>query len=190
MHVSRLIAVLAGASLMAGCAVNHQALGQYGQYELDGNLLKSFSVEFEGKQGERLAACTASNTSNDSVSLSDSSVSFIGPYSGNLYHGSTNREAGGGSVMQYVSSDGREVVAKGTVRYSAALIERAVRFTLTAKQEEGSVKYRFGSIQQAQLATGYATNSGFSAVPATPGAGVDQAMSAMKALATEIHSCL
>lgn len=177
--------------LLTGCAANKQTLSQYGDVQLDGNVLRSLTITHtEPANLGKLPFCVASNVTNESVMVSDSAGSFVGAYTGNYYQVHNSQDIGGGNVMQFVSKDGSEVVAKGTTRYWAAMIERAVRFTVAVKDDGASRTYRFTGVEIAQINSGSWPNSGFMKAAMNPGTGGGHALKNMKLIASEIDTCL
>lgn len=186
-----IVAGCLGALLVTGCAVQHDTLAKYGDYELSGDILVGYSVESVYVSGGRsVPACVASAVQNESITLSDSAGSFVGAYTGTYYQANKSREAGGGTVIQHASADGSEVVARGVTRYKAGLIERAVRFTLMTEVVGARVTYAFSNLEQAQTNTGYAANAGFHSIHARPGGGAGQVLESLKDVAAEIDQCM
>lgn len=184
------ITIIAAVTL-AGCAVNKQTLNQYGDTQLDGNVLKSLTITHDEPANlGKLPFCVASTVTNESVMVSDSAGSFVGAYTGKYYQAHNSKETGGGSVMQFVSQDGSEVVARGTTRYWAAMIERAVRFTVSIKDDGVSRTYRFTGVEVAQINSGSWPNSGFSRAAMNPGTGGGHALKNMRQIADDIDTCL
>src|SRR5690606_20004483 len=177
--------------ILTGCAANPQNLKQYGDVKLNGNVLHSLTVtHIEPANLGKLPVCVASTVTNESVMVSDSAGSFVGAYTGNYYQTNHSQEVGGGNVMQFVSPDGSEVVARGTTRYWAAMIERAVRFTISIKDDGISRTYRFTGVEVAQINSGTWPNSGYMKAAMNPGTGGGHALKNMKQIADDIDSCL
>lgn len=177
---------------VGGCSTAPKDLSMYGQAELDGSYLKSLTITKSGdfKTG-KMPSCVASTVRNDSVSLNDASGSFVGTYTGRYYSAETNRETGGGSVIQYVSPDETTVVAKGATGYVSAMIARSVRYTMMMQElKDGGREYKFSGIQQAQLSTGYMANSGYSPVHTMIGGGSEEVAESLKAVADELEICI
>src|SRR5690606_1196815 len=86
--------------------------------------------------------------------------------------------------------DKNDVVAKGTTRYWAAMLERAVRYKLTVRDDGVSRTYRFSNVEVAQINSGYWPNSGFQRAPMNPGAGGGHVLKNLKQVAEEVDSCL
>lgn len=138
-----------------------------------------------------LAACVAATVSNQGETLSDSSGSFFGAYTGNYYSIGRSTQAGGGSVIEHAATDGNSVVASGSTRYSAsALVSRSVRFKLSVKQDEAGRTYRYGSLGQAQLNTGAAANNGYNPIGSWAGANPNLALESLSKLTDNIERCL
>lgn len=150
------------------------------------------AVQFRkpGQPGD-LAACVAATVSNQGETLSDSSGSFFGAYTGNYYNIERSTQAGGGSVIEYAAPDGNSVVASGSTRYSAsALVSRSVRFKLSVKQDEAGRTYRYGGLGQAQLNTGAAANNGYNPIGSWAGANPNLALESLSRLTDNIERCL
>jgi len=186
-----LILLATAALALHGCAVRPETLAAYGDVKLDGNVLTSFTVAHsEPAQLGKLPFCIASNVSNESVVVTDAANSYVGPYTGNYYQITSKTEIGGGNVLEYVSPDKNDVVAKGTTRYWAAMLERAVRYKLTVRDDGVSRTYRFSNVEVAQINSGYWPNSGFQRAPMNPGAGGGHVLKNLKQVAEEVDSCL
>ena len=191
MKLSLCIAGILAAGLVSGCAVQHKALAQYGDYTLEGEILSGASFEHQGLANPgSLPGCVASTISNDSVSLTDATGSFVGGYTGNYYHSNNSREVGGGNVLQYVSDSGSEVVAKGSTQYTSGMVQRSVRFSVRIKDDGEKRSYVFSNLQQAQLSTGYANNTGYNPIHARPGGGAEHVMLSLKQVAASVDACM
>jgi hypothetical protein len=187
----RIAAVVAALAVIGGCASGAQSLYRYGQPGIDGNYLKSFEVIGSGPAAPgKVAMCAAGAVRNDPVSLSDSSRTFVGAYTGNYYQAGSNREVGGGSALQYVAPDESSIVAKGETGYTSAMVSRSVRYTVTIKSSGPERKYLFAGIQQAQLDTGSMVNAGYSPVHVMMGGGSEDVAQSLSAVADEIETCI
>ncbi len=187
----KLTTVVIATAMLAGCAVKPENLAQYGNVQLDGNVLRSLSIEHsEPASLGKLPFCVASTVMNESIMVSDSAGSFVGAYTGNFYQFNQSKEVGGGNVLQFVSQDGTEVVARGTTRYWAAMIERAVRFTVTIKDDGISRHYKFTGVEVAQINSGSWPNSGYMKAAMNPGTGGGHALKNIKQIAEDIDACL
>ncbi|MNR34942.1 hypothetical protein D3C85_1527530 [compost metagenome] len=103
------------------------------------------------------------------------------------------REAGGGGVIVQASKDGRSVVAERVTEYSTSSlipIQRAVRFTLSAKVGDAGRTFYFSKLEQAQLDTGVASNTGYRKIGVWSGANPDLALSSIRDVAGSINGCL
>lgn len=178
-------------ALLSGCAVQHETLRQYGDYELEGQLLKGFKVSAPGAAPmSALPGCVASIVSNDPVTLSDSAGSFVGAYTGNYYQAGSRREVGGGNVIQYISPGGEDIVAKGTTMYTSGLVQRSVRFTLRIRDLGPGRLYQFSGIEQAQTSTGIVPNTGYNRVHAAPGGGAGHVLGSLKTVTGDLEACI
>lgn len=187
----RIAAVVSTLVAIGGCATDAQNLSRYGQARLDGNYLKSFEVVKSGSVAPgKMSMCIASTIKNDPVSLSDSSRSFVGAYTGTYYQVGSNREVGGGSVIQYAAPDESSVVAKGETGYTSAMVSRSVRYTVTIQNLGADRKYLFSGIQQAQLSTGSMANTGYSPVHVMMGGGSESVAQSLVAVTDEIEACI
>lgn len=89
-------------------------------------------------------------------------------------------------MAQYVAPDGSEIVARGETKFSTALIERSLRFTLTINQGAKDRVYKFTGIEQAGTTNGY----GYHKIAAMAGTGIDDALGALNKVVDELESCL
>lgn len=194
----RIIGIGIAASI-SGCAYHRMPeLSQYtgATYEpwMSAEALSAITFDLpasKSKIKEALPVCVAQHVTNREVSLSDSSSSFWGPYSGRYYNLQRTYGVGGGNVIQQVGDDGRVVVAQGVTRYQAgALVERYVRFTLTARQLSTGTSFRFAALEQAQANTGAVANMGYTKIGSFAGSNPDQAAATLKVVADNIYHCL
>lgn len=187
-HAIVLLAVVSA----SGCSMTPKDLSRYGDVELDGNYLRSLSItKPNGASNEKLPMCMATNVKNESVTLSDSSGSFTGAYTGTYYRAGSSSQVGGGNVLQYISPDQKKVVAKGATSYSSAMIDRSVRFTLSVQPSSaGGTEYKFTGIQQAQMSTGSSANTGYFNVHTLTGGGSEEVAGSLQSVASAIDACL
>lgn len=186
------ITMLAG--LIAGCTTERmQLLNQYqAEYApwASGESITSVTFTRTGGSGS-LPQCIAEIVSNQGETISDSSGSFFGAYTGNYYSRNNSQQVTGGNVLEHTSTDGKTVVSSGSTRYQAsALVARSVRFKLTAKKTDNGVDYRFSSLQQAQLNSGAAANTGYNPIGSWSGANPDLAMKSLSDLTDQINECM
>ncbi|MNE97279.1 hypothetical protein D3C80_1955980 [compost metagenome] len=93
--------------------------------------------------------------------------------------------------MQHVSKDGRSAVAQGAVDYSAStLVSRSVRYVLAANLEPSGLRLDFSKLEQAQINTGVANNTGYMKIGAWAGANPDLALAALESQAEDIKNCV
>ena len=185
---------------LAGCATNQISSNLNGVEgltlkQVNGNsFLERYELSSQASASSDLAFCIASNLSNKDVQLSDTSKSFVGQASDNLYIAGDKNNAAGGEVIKYKSDDGSKVAAQGRADYSFtfgfAPISRTVQFDVVAKKEGGKLLLSFTEIMQAQKETGFSANNGFQPVGAWDGANPDMALSTLKDVATKIQRCM
>jgi len=189
---------------LAGCAMTGRApeLAAFdgARYEMDSHnqeFISGVTFQYPGhapRRADALPLCAAKTIDNRSVSLSDSSRSFVGPYSGYYYDVKASREAGGGAVLRYVSDDKKEVVADGSARYSFtfgfAPVERAVRFAAAIKLSPAATVVSFDKLEEAQLDTGILSNDGFRRIGAWSGTHSDLALAALQKVADAVVECV
>lgn len=183
--------------LLAGCSTPTvmPALAQYDiQMEpwQSGKSVEAVTFKHAGGvSGDRLPSCVARIVANDSITLSDTANSFYGAYTGNYYSNSRSSESSGGDVLTYVGEGGQSVVARGSVGYEASgLVRRAVRFSLAIDVKDGIRVMKFSRLEQAQINTGAAANTGFNKIGAWSGATPDLAIASLEKLAGQINDCL
>ncbi|MQT96938.1 hypothetical protein [Pseudomonas helleri] len=184
--IMRLTALGLLALILSGCATSPADLEKYGKVSLDVQNLSSLTVTKSGEpRPGGLPKCVAIVIRNDSVTMRQSG-GYIGAYTGNYYQASSSHEVNGGSVAQYVAPDGSEIVARGETKFSTALIERSLRFTLTINQGAKDRVYKFTGIEQAGTTNGY----GYHKIAAMAGTGIDEALGALNKVVDELESCL
>lgn len=183
--------ILLGVASAVGCSMTPKDLSQYGHVEIDGDYLRSLSITKPGyPPSDKLPMCVASNVKNESVALNDSSGGFVGSYTGTYYRLGASTQVGGGSVLQYISPDQKKIVAKGATGYTSAMIGRSVRYTLSIQPAaSGGTEYTFSGIQQAQLNTGSAANTGYSNVHLLTGGGSEEVAGALRSVVDAIDAC-
>lgn len=198
----RILLAAAVSLLMTGCATNVRSPALAGlenvQYELgahDNEYVKSAAFSYEGQvpDADALPMCVAKVVQNRSVTLKDSSRGYVGAYSGMYYGNQAAREAGGGTVIQYVSDDKKSIVAQGATSYSFGgliPIQESVRFGLSAKVTGNARSLIFDRIERAQLNTGAVSNSGFTKVGAWSGARPEMVIKSLRTLADDLNNCL
>lgn len=144
------------------------------------------TVSFNRKsRGGDLNVCLLQSVSNRSVTLTDSSGSFVGPYTGNYYINTNTRDVDGSDVIVH-SSEG-VMVANGSTQFQAnTFVKQIVRYTLTVTPS----KYKFSNIEQAQADTGGVANEGFKPVGAWGTARPDKTVNALKEISSRLDTCL
>lgn len=181
-------------TFLAGCSTVRMTElakydAEYGPHQ-NAEMILSATFQRSGSTGD-LAQCMAEAITNRGETLSDSTGSFVGPYSGVIYNRANTSQVAGGSVIEQLSSDGSAVVATGSVRYRRdSLVTRSVRFTLTARRTGSGVTYRFSNLEQAQLETGYAKNTGYFPIGSWAAADPDKALSALESSADRVDACM
>lgn len=182
-------------ALLAGCAgqgrmpVVNQFDAKYSPWA-SAEAVSSVTFQRPGSAGD-IAPCVAEVVSNQGETLSDSSGSFFGAYTGNYYSFEKSTQAAGGSVIEYVAPDASSVVASGSTRYSASsLVSRSVRFKLAVEQDAAERTYRYSSLGQAQLDSGVVANTGYGPIGSFAGANPDLALQALDQLTNNIEKCL
>jgi len=189
-----IILAVAAVVVLSGCAYSRMPeLSKYqAEYVPDysAELVSAVVFKRPGSSGD-LVQCIAETVSNQGVTLRDSAGSFVGAATGRYYSASNSAHVGGGEVLQYVSADGRSVVANGSTQYSSGmLVSRSVRFKLSAQQKADERVYRFADLSQAQLNTGSAANYVYGGIGAWSGANPDLALASLEQVASNIEACL
>lgn len=182
----RLAAATLLAIMISGCATSPSDLAKYGRVDLESQNIKSLSIQRAGplKPGS-LPRCVAITIRNDSVTMTQSG-GYVGAYTGNYYQTSSSNEVGGGSVAQYVAPDGSEVVARGETRFTTAVVERSLRYTLSVRQVSNTRDYKFTGIEQAGTTNGY----GYHKIAAMAGTGAESALASLVGVVDELESCI
>ncbi len=171
---------------LTGCASSPASLQKYGDIALDGNNIKSAAFKFDKPaQPSGLTRCVATIVRNGSVAMSQNG-GFVGAYTGTYYMTSSSTATAPDAVIRFVSPDGSQVVATGETKYVTGMVERSVKFTLTANETPAGREYRYTTIEQAGTNNGY----GYQKVHTMPGGGADNVMATLKKLSTELDSCL
>ena len=134
--------------------------------------------------------CIAVNVDNRTQVITDSSSSWVGPYTKNYYqHGSTTAVAGG-QVVESVSKTLNSIVASGNMPYSIGLTNDLLRFKLILSLGEKGARISFINIQRAQQSTGLLTNDGFSPVGVWLGSRYESAYEAIDKKASALAQCM
>ncbi len=140
-----------------------------------------------------LKLCVAENFTNNDVTLSDSSSSFVGAYTGNYYQVDKTQNVTGKDVFKYVDDSTSTLIANGTttsVSKQLVPITDIVKFEMKSSLKGRNVQIEFFNITRAQKDTGYATNDGFNPVGAWSGARAPDIIASLEGIANKIKSCL
>lgn len=140
-----------------------------------------------------LKLCIAENFANNDVTLSDSSSSFVGAYTGTYYQVNKTQNVAGKGVFKYVDDSTSTLIANGTttsVSQQLIPITDIVKFEVKSSVSGNKVKIEFFNISRAQKDTGYAGNNGFNPVGAWSGARAPDIVSSLENMADKIKSCL
>jgi hypothetical protein len=185
--------------ILAGCATNatapnipsNVALSAPGAY----NEQYIESVKFElGTIHEQStpAKCLALVVNNNEQTLTDSSNSFVGAYTGNYYNIEKSRQAGGGQSLLY--SDEKSAIAKGntkgTFTFGLAPITKIVSFKVEVNATPENRFIKFTDVQAAQESTGVINNTGFSKAGAWSGAEPVFVYNLLNKVSDDIKSCM
>lgn len=153
------------------------------------------SVQFTLKNGYRKsspAKCLALTVNNNEYTLSDTSNSFVGAYTGNYYSIKKSRQVGGGQSLLY--SDETSAIAKGstdgTFTFGLVPITKIVTFKVEVSTAPNKEAIIFTDIQAAQKSTGAISNDGFNRVGAWPGAKPVFVYDLLNKVAGNIQSCI
>ena len=138
------------------------------------------------------AKCLALTVDNKEYTLSDSSSSFVGAYTGNYYNIEKQRQVGGGQSLIY--SDETSAISNGSTEGSFTFgmvpIIKIVTFKVEVNTTEGKRGINFTDIRAAQQSTGAANNDGFNRVGAWSGAKPVFVYELLNKVSDEIKSCL
>lgn len=127
-------------------------------------LVDAVTFERQGAVKQSPASCVSLSVDNSEGTLSDSSASFVGSYTGTYYDIESTRKEGGGATLQHADEDSGVVVARGTAEYSSGglmPIGHAVRYKLLVAPMSGKTIVQFKDVKYAQKSTGYMKNTGF-----------------------------
>lgn len=187
---------------LAGCASVEPSAGlnDFAGIQLEPGIYGSkivsgveFSHPMPAQQSKDMAFCVAQNVSSNEISVKDTSKSHYGAYTGRRYEVESQRNIAGGSVISYVSSDGKAVSAGGNAKYHEKVltsVEKAIRFKLAAEIRGSVAIYTFSALEVAQLNTSIVENDGYQPLGAHKHASPEPALSALKLLSSKIHRCL
>ena len=159
----------------------------------DARYIQTIHFEFPDTNYVRSPSrCIALIVNNSEYTLTDSSKSFVGQYTGNFYNIDNQRQVGGGQSLVY--SDDTSAIASGSVDgtfvLGLATIKKIVKFKVEAQTSQKGILINFTNIQAAQKSTGYAKNDGFNKVGAWPGAKPVFVYNLLKDVASNIHLCI
>ena len=186
-------------TILTGCAttaidpnipknVKLTAPDSYGNHFID---TVTFKLNPEQSKGN-LTKCVVLNVTNEEHTLSDSSNSFIGGYSGSIHSIEKNQNVGGGQSILY--SDKSMVVAKGNVdgTYSSGIvpITQIISYKVSVDTSPDKNEIIFSNVRFAQKSTGYVNNDGFNKVGSWPGAKPVFAYELLKQVSDNIQTCL
>lgn len=163
------------------------------QYVLAINFSADTAISpIDGYRKARL--CIAEKISNDTVTLADSSHSFIGPATGRYYQIDSAHPVAGGATLQASDDELKTVIAKGSTHYSAGpsllAIDYYLKFTIRFTAEQNRLSIKFTDITQAQADTGSMPNTGFGPLGTFWGATAPDAYKAAEQVANTIFQCV
>lgn len=197
--ISSLLCLLA----LSGCAGTtsiSEGLSNYSgvSYEKDAHntFVASYEKSKETKNYDQddLMKCVLLSLKNDDTTLTDSSNSFFGQYSGTYYDIRNTSNVSGGEVIKYILKDSVGVIAQAKTSYSTtfgiAPITRSVRYDLLIEKNEDRVLFKAANITQAQIDSGASTNYGYSKLGAWDGANPDLAIASIDSDINKVHQCL
>ena len=133
--------------------------------------------------------CIASIVRNDEVRIADSSAGS-GFFAKPSDTGGHSDGIGGGSLFVNIDLEGGVIVANNRVDYTAALLARNVKSTLTFLSKEGRFKIKHTNIEYLQKNTGYAKNSGYTKIYKGFGSGWKGAKKALDGISTKVAECV
>lgn len=192
--MKRTTATIIAGVFIGGCAAPQ--LPQNVALSSDGKFVDRMTFETKTEQPApavygHLKTCIAEHVSNEGVTLSDSSSSFVGPATGNYYRVDSAQTTQGGQAVQMIDDSTRTVIAKGSLPFSAMpLVDNYMRFTMRATAEDSGLKIALSQITEAQASTGAFPNTGFSPLGTFAGSGADNAYAAANQLVATIASCV
>ncbi|SDX12667.1 hypothetical protein SAMN05216317_1378 [Nitrosomonas eutropha] len=185
--------------LLAGCATNAtvpnipsnvvlSAPGAYNEQYIES---VKFDIGISHKQSSP-AKCLALVVNNSEHTLTDSSNSFVGAYTGNYYNIEKSRQVGGGQSLLY--SDETSAIAKGntkgTFTFGLVPITKIVTFKIEVNATPENRFIKFTDVQAAQESTGAANNTGFSKAGAWSGAEPVFVYNLLNKVSDDIKSCM
>jgi hypothetical protein len=141
----------------------------------------------------QLKLCIADNISNNTVTLQDSSGSFVGPATGNYYQNTQSQTIQGGGIFKYLDDATSALIATGTTdggSTALGLTHDIVKFDLKAMTSEAGVTLKFSNVTRAQQYTGGAANDGFNPVGMWRGAGAQRIYASLESVAGRVRACL
>ena len=138
--------------------------------------------------------CIADNLTNEEVMLSDSSKSFVGSYTGNLYTINSEKQIEGGQVIRMYDEDIKTVVARGSHKYNKTVgflpMNFYLRYTVKINIKNNKLLIKYSNIERAQSDTGYASNSGFNPIGQWPGARPEEVYNELEMLSKKMNNCI
>ena len=172
----KITGVVAISMLMTGCANMTQRdpnLAQFNNVEYinagqANEGIKSFYTEHTVKNldPEVAKVCIFQTVKNEDVTLTDSSKSFVGSYTGTYYNIKSSKTVDGGDVIK--GDTKRGVMFNGNFKHTATdmfgvmPMPGYVRYTGVAMKKGDTLKITYKQIEHAFQSTGSAANSGFS----------------------------
>jgi hypothetical protein len=135
-----------------------------------------------------LKRCIATNLVNDDLTLSDSSRSFVGSYTGNYYRSGDKTTVQGKDIFKYVDDGSKTAVAQGWIKKAVFAFSWILRFDLEAATEGTHVKLVMRNLNVAMSDTGSASNNGFT--PLLTSYRFKQNYETLQTQANAIQACL
>jgi len=190
-NVKNKIMIMGGLGLaffVAGCArVNLPSNVTLKQNFID---TIDFSYQTDSpKKFSNIKLCIAENIDNNSVDLRDSSSSFVGPYTGNLYLNSQDKTIQGGDVFKYSEESTSTIIAKGSA-IKEGLVNDIIKYDLKASVSGNNIMLKFYNITRAQQDTGFVKNDGFETICTLSGCRPTNAYEAIKTIADKLKACI
>lgn len=178
--------------VLAGCASLSEPVALPENVVINENKsIKSISFhENISPSFDKIDKCLALNIKNKNVGLSDSSNTYVGAYTGNIYNSGNSYTDFASKDKVYSNQKDKIVVVNGNTEYSKYLIDYVVRFRMLVQNKNNKTTILFDDINRAQLSTGYAVNDGFQPIYTHLGAHSDTAVNSLEIIKNEIVSCL
>ncbi|MHA3097749.1 hypothetical protein [Acinetobacter brisouii] len=156
--------------------------------KIDESFISNRPVDFD-----KLKICGVDTFSNNTVTLNDTSGSFVGAYTGIYYQKNNTQVVNGSNSIKYIDDKNHMVVFTGNVRTKpqvGGFVIDIIQYDVKIWDEQGKTRLVFQNILRAQKDSGAVANNGFNPIGTWSGSRAPVAIEALHGLAEKFKSCV